>query len=181
MVAAATVAYPVVVYLGFGRLHPVWLGLLLAALLLLRAWSARDATWLIAGLGAVVLCAASGLGAGWLPLKLYPVMVSALLLGVFVASLWRPPTVIERIARLTEPLLPPEGVVYTRKVTIAWCAFFVANGGISLVVALWGSDEAWLLYNGLLSYVLMGVFFAGEWLLRQRMRARVAAIGAAHG
>ena len=180
LVTLATVAYPLVVYLGFGRWNPLWIALALAALLFLRAWSGRDVVWLAAGCGALVLGAATGLGAGWLPLKLYPVLLSAVLLAVFGFSLWKPPTMIERIARITEPLLPPEGVAYTRRVTLAWCGFFVFNGAVSLATTLWSSEQTWVLYNGLLSYVLMGAFFGGEWLLRQRMRARVAAAGS-HG
>lgn len=174
LVTAATVAYPLVVYLGFGRWNPAWIALALAALLFLRAWSGRDPVWLATGCGALMLGAAAGLGDSWVPLKLYPVMVSAVLLGVFGFSLWRPPTVIERIARLAEPMLPPEGVAYTRKVTLAWCGFFVANASISAATALWGSERDWILWNGLLSYAAMALFFAAEWLLRQRMRARLA-------
>nr|WP_283254357.1 hypothetical protein [Ramlibacter paludis] len=177
LVTLATVAYPLVVYLGFGRWNPLWVALLLAALLFLRAWSSRDLVWLAAGCGALLLGAATTLGGGWLPLKLYPVLLSAVLLAVFAFSLWKPPTIVERIARITEPDLPPQGVAYTRKVTVAWCGFFIVNGAISLATTMWGSEQAWLLYNGLLSYALMGAFFAGEWLLRQRMRARVAAAG----
>jgi uncharacterized membrane protein len=180
LVTVATVAYPLVVYLGFGRWNPAWVGLALAVLLFLRAWSGRDFVWLAAGVGALLLGAAAGLGGSWVPLKLYPVMVSAVLLAVFAASLRRGPTVIERIARLTEPQLPPEGVAYTRKVTVAWCGFFLCNGALSAATALWASEQAWVLYNGLLSYVLIGLFFGAEWMLRQRMRARLAAVGA-HG
>lgn len=176
----ATVAYPLVVYLGFGRWNPLWIALALAALLLLRAWSGREAIWLVAGGGALLLGAAASLGDSWLPLKLYPVMVSGVLLAVFGFSLWRGPTVIERIARLAEPQLPPQAVAYTRKVTLAWCGFFLANGAISAATAVWGSEQAWLLYNGLLSYALVGLFFGAEWMLRQRMRARGAAPGS-HG
>jgi len=176
LVTLATIAYPLVVYLGFGRWDPVWLAGLLAALMFLRAASGRDAMWLVAGIGALLLGVATALGGGWVPLKLYPVMVSAVLLGVFGASLWRGPTVIERIARLSEPDLPPAAIAYTRKVTLAWCAFFVANGAIAAATALWASEQVWVLYNGLLSYVLVGLFFAAEWLLRQRLRARLAAL-----
>jgi uncharacterized membrane protein len=180
LVTAATVAYPLVVYLGFGRWNPVWIALLLAALLFLRAWSGRDAVWAAAGVGALLLGAATGVGDSWLPLKLYPVMVSAVLLAVFGFSLWRGPTLIERIARFTDPQFPEAAVPYTRKVTIAWCGFFVVNGGLSAASALWASEATWVLYNGLLSYALMGAFFAGEWLLRQRLRARLAA-ASSHG
>lgn len=176
----ATAAYPLLVYLGFGRWDPLWLALGLAGLMLLRAAGARDAMWLVAAIGALLLGAATTLAGSWLPLKLYPVMVSAVLLAVFGASLWRGPTVIERIARMREPQLPPAGVAYTRKVTLAWCAFFVGNGALSAATALWASEQLWLLYNGLLSYLLIGTFFVAEWLLRQRLRARLAA-EAAHG
>lgn len=180
LVTAATVAYPLVVYLGFGRWNPVWIALLLASLLFLRAWSGHDPVWAAAGLGALLLVAATSLGDSWVPLKLYPVMVSGVLLAVFAFSLWRPPSVIERIARFTDPLLPPQAVPYTRKVTAAWCGFFIVNGALSAATTAWGSDATWVLYNGLLSYVLMALFFAGEWLLRQRMQARIAA-AASHG
>ncbi len=180
LATAATLVYPVVVYLGFGRWNPVWIALLLAALLFLRAWSGRDPMWLAAGVGALILGGATSVGDSWVPLKLYPVMVSGVLLAVFAFSLWRPPTVVERIARLAEPDLPPEGVAYTRKVTLAWCGFFLCNGAISLATTLWGGEQAWLLYNGLLSYVLIGAFFGAEWLLRRRMRARALASGS-HG
>jgi uncharacterized membrane protein len=181
LLTLATLAYPAVVYLGFGRWSPFWVALLLAGLMLVRAWAARDAVWLLAGAGATLLSLASLFGDSWLPLKLYPVMVSAVLLCVFGASLVRPPTVIERIARLREPHLPAAAVAYTRKVTQVWCVFFVANGLAALATALWASKEIWLLYNGLISYLLMGTLFAGEWLVRRRMQARIAAAGVAHG
>lgn len=181
LVTAATVAYPLMVYVGFGRWDPFWLALGLAGLMLARAWTGRDLVWLIAAAGAGVLAVASLLAGSWIPLKLYPVMVSGILLAVFAASVLRPPTIIERIARLAEPGLPPHAVAYTRRVTLAWCAFFAFNGSIALATVLWGSEEIWLLYNGLLSYILVGLMFAGEWMLRQRMRARPAAGGAGHG
>lgn len=179
LLTVATVAYPLVVYLGFGRWNPAWLALALAGLLFLRAWGGRDLAWLAAGVGALLLAGASGLEGSWVPVKLYPVMVSLVLLAVFAASLRRGPPIVERIARLREPQLPPQAIPYTRKVTIAWCAFFLANGALSAATALWASEQVWVLYNGLLAYVLIGTFFAVEWLLRQRMRARIAA--ASHG
>ncbi|HSV34483.1 MAG TPA: hypothetical protein VLI46_02940 [Ramlibacter sp.] len=175
ILALATLAYPLAVYLGFGRIEPFWLGLVLLALMLARAWAARDAVWLFAGGGAAVLALLGTLGNSWLPLKLYPVMVSAVLLAVFGASVLRPPTVVERIARLTDPLLPEAAVPYTRAVTLVWCAFFILNGAAALFTALWASNETWLFYNGLVAYLLMGGLFAAEWLVRQRVKARIAA------
>lgn len=176
----ASVAYPFAVYAGFGRVGPIWVAIGLAALLAWRARAARDSTSLAAAAGVAALGAASVLMGSALPLKLYPVLVSAALLLVFGMSVRHPPTVIERIARLTDPQLSPQGVAYTRRVTIAWCVFFVCNGGIALATVLWGSDEVWLAYNGFVSYIAMGAMFAGEWLLRRRHLASVPVAGA-HG
>jgi uncharacterized membrane protein len=149
---------------------------MLVALALARAWATRQTFWLAAAAGAALLAAASAFGNAWLPLKLYPVLVNGVLLFVFSASLVRPPSVIERLARLTEPHLPAEGVAYTRKVTQVWCGFFVLNGGIALATALWASHELWALYNGLIAYLLMGVLFGVEWLVRQRVKARLRVV-----
>ncbi|KFN42935.1 membrane protein [Arenimonas oryziterrae] len=171
-----TLLYPLAIYFGLGHVEPRWLAIFLLVMATARAVISRDRLWLAAAAGAGVLVLFSVLGNDAMPLKLYPVLVNAVMLVVFAVSLRHPPTVIERLARLQEPDLPPEGVVYTRKVTIVWCGFFVLNGSIALITALWCSDAVWALYNGLLAYVLMGVLFAGEWLVRRRVKA-----GQAHG
>jgi uncharacterized membrane protein len=53
-----------------------------------------------------------------------------------------------------------------RKVTMVWLYFFVVNAGISAGTAIWGSLEAWTLYNGLISYLLIGSIFTGEFAVR---------------
>jgi uncharacterized membrane protein len=175
LLAALTLAYPLAVYLSLERFQPRWLALLLLALALVRlAVNRTPVTWGMAG-GAALLAVLSWSYNAWLPLKLYPVAISLLLLCLFGASLLHPPTAIERIARLSEPDLPPAAVAYTRRVTQIWCVFFSLNGLIALFTAFWASDAIWTLYNGLISYVLMGTLMAGEWLVRRRMRARIAA------
>jgi uncharacterized membrane protein len=171
LLAALTLAYPLLVYYGLGHVSPAWLAALPLLLGLLRLSSGqRDAlTWAALGCAAVV-AVPTLLANSALPLKLYPVLVSAVMLGIFGLSLRYPPTVIERIARLREPQLDAHGVRYTRAVTQVWCVFFVANGTISALTAVLGSDRLWALYNGLISYVLMGLLFAGEWCVRQRVR-----------
>lgn len=172
VVAVLTLAYPLVVWLGIGRIEPAWLALLLVALALLRALVARERFWWFAAAAALALALLALVGNQLLPLKLYPVLVNAVLLAVFGLSLIHPPSAIERLARLHEPNLPPSGVRYTRHVTAVWCGFFVVNGGIALYTALVASEATWALYNGLVAYLLMGLLFGGEWLLRQRLRAR---------
>jgi uncharacterized membrane protein len=124
--------------------------------------------WLAAAAGAMVLVAATWLSNDGLPLKLYPVLVNAVLLGVFVLSLLRPPTVIERRARVGRPDLPPAAIPYVTGVTRGWCGFFVLHGGIALWTAVAASDAVWALYNGVIAYVLIGALLLGERLVRPR-------------
>ena len=171
--ALLTLAYPLLVYFGLdSHVEPRWLALLLVGMALLRAAFARERVWLVAALGAMVLAVASFWGNQVMPLKLYPLLVNVVMLCVFSISLVYPPSVIERLARLHEPDLPPTGVAYTRRVTQVWCGFFVVNGSISLATVFWATDAGWALYNGLVSYLLMGLLFAGEWVMRKRMKAK---------
>ena len=176
LLLAVTLAYPFTVYWGLHYVEPRSIAFALLGVVLLRialrAPGPMHATALIACLLALLAL----VGNVALPLKLYPVAVNAVLLGLFAVSLRRPPTVVERIARLQDPDLSPEGVLYTRTVTIAWCIFFACNGALALVTALRGSAELWAFYNGFLAYLLIGAMFAGEWLCRQRVRARSARV-----
>jgi len=99
------------------------------------------------------------------------VVVNVVLLGVFGVSLWKPPSMIERFARLQTPDLPFQAIAYTRKVTWIWCGFFILNGSIA-TASVFANDKVWALYNGLLSYIFMGILLAGEYLVRLRVQNR---------
>ena len=102
----------------------------------------------------------------------YPVAVNLIMLTLFATSLKGEQSLVERLARLQDPELSPRAVRYTRQVTQAWCLFFVVNGTIAAATALYGDLKLWTLWNGLLSYIALGVMFGGEYLLRQRLQAR---------
>ncbi len=107
-----------------------------------------------------------------LSVRLYPVFMNTAMLAVFASTLWKPPSMAERFARIFEPDLPESGVRYTRKVTQVWIAFFAANGGIALWSVLQPGWSAWLLYNGFISYIAAGLLFAIEFVVRQYVRRR---------
>lgn len=107
-----------------------------------------------------------------MPLQFYPVLINLILLVVFGISLIRPPTMVERLARLREPNLPPAAIIYTRRVTQVWCGFFIVNASISFAIQLWASPATWSLYNGVISYLLIGLLFGGEYLVRLRYKRR---------
>lgn len=121
----------------------------------------------------VVLIVLAAIVAGWnvlLPLKLYPVLVSLVLLIAFSTTLFFPPSMVERFARMSEPNLPLIAVAYTRRVTQIWCVFFIVNGVIAFVTAIWATEDVWLLYTGVISYVLILILFGAEFLYRQRFK-----------
>jgi len=173
-VAGALVLYPILVYVGIGRFGPSAVAVLLIAVCLLRLLVLRvrgDRTLVakqtaLISVGGVALAAASLLLGKADAMLYYPVLVNATLCFLFSWSLVSPPSAIERIARVREPDLSPAGVRYTRRVTIAWIFFFVANGGIALYTATLAPLATWALYNGFIAYLLIGAMFGAEFLVR---------------
>lgn len=174
--ALLALLYPVLVYAGLLWFPARWVALAVAALLVLRLWLLRHrlhaaGQTLAPAMALAILCALAAAvldGAG--ALKLMPVAINAACLIIFALTLWRPPSMIERFARLSEPDMDARGVRYTRQVTAVWCLFFVANGSVALYTALYASLEVWTLYNGLIAYLLMGLLFAGEYAVRRQVR-----------
>lgn len=137
----------------------------------LLAWRFPEAR-LLAAVAAAGLILLGLVGEAEWGVRAYPVAINAVMLTLFATSLWQGPPIIERLARLREPDLPPAGVRYTRRVTQVWCGFFVLNGCLAAATALYASLALWSLYNGVISYVLIGLMFAGEGCCRYRLRRR---------
>jgi uncharacterized membrane protein len=178
LAALGGLAYPLLVYFGISRLPTGSLVLFGLVLIALRFGRVSGSLQPEAGATAMIL-ACAGLLATLLVAPAsaalaYPVVVSLASAMVFGLSLINPPTVIERIARVREPDLPPRGVAYARQVTLIWMLFLIANAAVSACLAAWGSVAAWALWNGLLSYLLMGAILIGEIGVRRIVRRRAA-------
>lgn len=167
----AGLCYPFAVYFGMEHLSPRLIALLLGALWLLRLLGGPRSA-MLSGSAAVALgfCVVIGLSDDQTLLRWYPVLINLALLLVFASSLASGQPVVERLARLREPDLPPRAVRYTRTVTWVWVSFFIVNGTIATALTLWAPLAWWTLYTGLIAYLLMGGLFAVEWLVRQRVR-----------
>lgn len=170
LTVALTLLYPLAIWFGHGQVEPRWLAglLLLAAATRLPALRlSGSARWSVAGALLLVGCAI------WsnmlLPLKLYPVLVNAAMLGGFGYSLLTPMSAVERMARLRGADFAAPAQAYMRTVTQVWCGFFVLNGAIAFGTAVWASEAAWSLYTGVISYALMGILFGAEYLVRRRV------------
>jgi len=173
---ALALGYPIAIYCALLWFEPRVIAAVLVIALLLRR--PRVTLAFVSGFSWVshaVIVAAVGLSIGAALandetlLRLYPAGVSLALLTVFALSLWSPPTVIERLARLGRGVaeLPPDAVRYTRHVTEVWCGFFALNAAVAIWSAVAASREVWALYNGFLAYVAMCVLFFGERVVRR--------------
>jgi acyl-coenzyme A synthetase/AMP-(fatty) acid ligase/uncharacterized membrane protein/3-hydroxymyristoyl/3-hydroxydecanoyl-(acyl carrier protein) dehydratase len=111
-------------------------------------------------------------------LKFYPVLMNVLFLTGFGVTCFAPPSMIFRFATMQDKtikgsLSEKRVAAYCRKVTIAWCAFFVVNGSIAAWTIFSGSDALWSVYNGGISYILIGVFFMGELIIRKMVQKKM--------
>lgn len=92
--------------------------------------------------------------------QVYPIIVSSVFLMVFASSLLAEKSMIEVFASYREKNISTEKKRYLRNLTKVWCGFFVGNIILSAYSWYLGID-AWLLYNGVISYILMGLLFIG--------------------
>ena len=90
------------------------------------------------------------------------------LLVVFTVSL-QPgrEAIVTILARKARGALSGEVVRYTRRVTLAWCLFFVAQLMGSLVLLLIAPLDAWSLFVNLCNLPLIGAMLCAEYIYRQ--------------
>ena len=101
-----------------------------------------------------------------LALLYIPVLVNLGLLFAFGRTLIRGPSLVETLARLQVPELSDAQVGHCRTFTRVWCVFFAANAGVCFALAALSDLWLWTAYTGVLSYMLMGLLFGVEWLVR---------------
>ena len=174
LVAGIAVCYPLVIYFGLETLPLKLLtGIILVVFVLRLIVSGNSSLYFlkrlsfsVAAIG-ILLAATSLLFDSEKVLLFYPVLVSFSSLIVFAWSLIKPPSMIECFARIMDDQLPDEAIAYTRKVTMIWCLFFILNGSFALFTVIHGDYKLWALYNGLLSYIIMGGLLGVEWLYRK--------------
>jgi uncharacterized membrane protein len=168
------VVYPAIVFFLRGAVEPS-LFIILALLII----GARLAFGEIGAGGwrpALILAAAALAGLAVvdaaLAARAYPVLISLAAAGVFAATLWRPPSLIERFALASGEPWSAGLRFYCRNVTLIWAAWLVVNAAIAAHLALSHNDAAWALWTGLLSYLVSGALFAGEWMVRRTLAPR---------
>jgi uncharacterized membrane protein len=173
-VALVGVAYPELVYAGRASLPPLAFVAAALGIVCLRAAVSHDAArpWRYPLAVAAVAIATIAIVDQSLAARAYPCVLSLAAASVFGLSLVCPPSLIERFARLREPDLPAEGQAYCRTVTKVWTAWLLANAAIAGWLGAVGNDEAWALWTGLISYLVSGCLFGGEFAVRRIVRGK---------
>lgn len=104
-------------------------------------------------------------------LKYYPPICNTFFFLTFTLSLFSKETVIQRFAKMIDNNLDERALLYTRRVTYVWSVFTFCNLSIS-IWTIFQSDRIWLLYNGCIAYILIGLLFIIEYLVRISLRKR---------
>jgi uncharacterized membrane protein len=76
---------------------------------------------------------------------------------------------ISRVAQQVHGALSEGMAIYTRKLTWAWCGYFVAMAMLSLAVYFAAPFEAWATFANWLTPLALALMFGGEYLLRYRL------------
>jgi uncharacterized membrane protein len=168
----ATVAYPLLVYLGLRLLDARELALLCAVVFIARV-VAREPGRLrhlrplaAPGLAVAIILGSTAVLDDGRFLLAAPSLVSLSLLLAFARTLRTGPTVAESFARMQHADMTAAEIAHCRVVTQAWCVFFAANAAVAAWLALFASLETWTFYTGFLAYVVMGAMFASEFVYR---------------
>lgn len=146
-------------------------------LALVALFAGRRGQRVVAAIAALVL---GGLvlqawqGGGLAPATLYlaqHVAIHASLAVLFALTLraGQEPLVTALARRVHGGVLTPPMEAYSRKVTIAWCLYFVLMAAVSVVLFLAAPFAAWAVFANLLTPVALLLMFVGEFLLRYRL------------
>src|SRR5215475_1714993 len=74
---------------------------------------------------------------------------------------------IEHFARMTKPELSPGQIAHCRSWTRIWGFYLLVLAALGLGLARWAPLTVWTVYVGVVSYVLVGVLFAIEYVIRK--------------
>ena len=109
----------------------------------------------------------------FIALKFYPALINLLIFFIFFSSIFTKETIIQKIAKIMEggKELPEIVKQYTRNLTYVWCVFLIFNFLVSFAT-IFMSSKVWTIYNGCVSYLLTGMVFGVEYIIRLIFKRR---------
>ena len=165
------IAYPILIYYGLSRFSVRAMGLVIAVLVIagvIVRGRGKFATVASPAVGVLALVALSAVLEDQRFILAMPALINLVLLITFGRTLTRDRMpMIERFARLQTDVLNDDQLGHCRAWTTLWCGFFFVNGLAAAVLAVFAPIAWWTLYTGLIAYVLMGLMFAVEFVIRR--------------
>jgi uncharacterized membrane protein len=158
--------YPLLIYFGMAvyssRIIACLIGISLIGNFLMQNWRMYQ-TRFVVPFFAIIVIYMMGTLLNSLTYMLYlPFFVSTIFLISFSYSLLSPPNTIEVFARRFVSDLSIEETAYCRHVTLIWVCFLGLNGVAAYYTACCASLRLWSLYNGFITYMMLGLLFAVE-------------------
>ena len=172
IVSIVGIAYPLVVYTGMQHMGVTGLATILLVFAAFRFFLTGKKTtllWIAAGLICSFSLLIMALKSETL-LRFYPVLVSVGVALAFLFSLWQDKTLIQRFAEMTGETITPVALRYMRLLTGWWVGLLLLNAVVASYTVFYTSLKTWTLYNGLVSYLIFGLFMILEWLYRQHYK-----------
>jgi len=160
--------YPYLVYKGIER-GMVWVApAVFSGIFLMQAFATRNVKIKVFK---ALISIGLLLGAYYLQTvtaKVLPVLIQLMLMYFFGRTLLKGkgPSFIESFVRLEFPVFIPGISEYCRQLTIMWTGFFAMNALICVLLAIWGTDFWWTMYNGVFIYLMIGLLTIGEYIYR---------------
>lgn len=173
--ALALACYPFVVYLLLDNVAYPYLVVVFGAVAALRLLFLKHlSSWAVVGgmLCLLVFCVFAFMDPQLTVLKLYPTLINIGAAAYCIYTLIYPPSAIQRLSQLIGMQVDGPAVPYTRRLTMVWTGFFLISAGIATYTALAASTGTWAWYNGLVSYLLIGLLIAGEYPIRLMYQKR---------
>ena len=128
----------------------------------------RSRTALVVGLLLAALLGAAVLSHQQVLAALPSIALNLMLASVFAVTLRTGETpLIVRVAELDQGALSPQFARYLRALTQAWALFFTAMAVLSLLLMLYAPFECWSLFVNVLTWPMIGLMFAVEWVVRR--------------
>jgi uncharacterized membrane protein len=169
---AIWILYPLIVFCGLTyfdvRLTAIVLLLFAGRRFIVLLFSHRSTSRIVliqATLMATIIAGAAASGSAFV-LRITPFAVSLTFIAMFALSLRSTP-LIERFARLQEPDLSPEKLVYCRNLTKFWIGILALNSALLLFASLCQNEALWAILVGPVSYGMLGMVFAVEYPFRK--------------
>lgn len=181
IIAIATLVYPFIVFTSIERIGPTTLSLVLFFLLLIRVIARRrfnDPEQYVQLILVGSLCLMAAWQKSEVLLRFYPVAMNLAFSSFFLYSLTKEITLIEKFSQYFVKEPEPHQKLYMRGLTKAWALLLLFNAAAAAYTACCSSLEVWTLYNGVISYLIFGVFSLAElvnrYFYKKRYQSRLA-------